>query len=104
MFKDDFIAAIQKKTKIVLTFLSKEDGSNLVRLCAPMDYGPSRHAHNKDDRFHFWDYESDHKNHVLSLLPPQIVDMQFTLKLFDPSEFVTWKTNWFIARDWGRYS
>ena len=104
MYKDDFIAAIQNKTKIRLTFRSKEDGHNLVRLCAPMDYGPSRRANNKDDRFHLWDYESDQKNHVLSLLQNQIVSMEFTSESFDPSEFVTWETNWFVARDWGRYS
>jgi len=104
MYKDDFITAIQNKTKICLTFRSKEDGHNLVRLCAPMDYGPSRRAHNKNDRFHLWDYESDQKNHALSLLPNQIVNMEFISETFDPSEFVTWETNWFVFRDWGRYS
>lgn len=104
MPKDDFIAAIQNKTKINLTFFSKEDGSNLTRLCAPMDYGPSRRAHNKSDRFHMWDYESDQKNHVLSLLPNQIVKMEFTSESFEPSEFVTWSPNWFISRDWGKFS
>lgn len=94
MYKDRFIDAIHKLTKITLTFLSKEDGRRITRLCAPMDYGPSRTAKNKADRFHLWDYESDSKNHVLSLLPDQVIDMQFTDEKFDPSEFVTWKTNW----------
>ena len=54
-----FIAAIHAKNKIRLTFFSKEDGTNMTRLCAPMDYGPSRRAADKQERFHLWDYESD---------------------------------------------
>ena len=104
MSKEKFIEAIQNKTKIKLTFFSKEDGYNITRLCAPMDFGPSRRAHNKDDRFHLWDYESDKKNHVLSLLPNQIANMEFTEESFDPAEFITWPTNWFITRDWGKFS
>lgn len=104
MLEDNFIQAIHSKTKIRLTFASREDGHNLTRLCAPMDFGPSRRAHNQEDRFHFWDYESDQTNHVLSILPNQVVNMEFTSEVFDPSEFVTWQTNWIVARDWGQYS
>ena len=104
MQKAQFIDSIHAKTKINLTFFSKEDGRQLTRLCAPMDFGPSRRAHNKDDRFHLWDYESDQKNHVLSLLPGQVVTMEFLNDEFCPSEFVTWQTNWFVTRDWGVYS
>lgn len=104
MFEDNFIQAIYNKAKIRLTFASQEDGRNLTRLCAPMDFGPSRRAHNQDDRFHLWDYESDQANHVLSILPNQVVGMEFTAEVFDPAEFVTWQPNWIVARDWGQYS
>lgn len=104
MYKGLFTTAIHEQVKIRVTFLSKEDERNITRFCAPMDYGPSRTAKNKDNRFHFWDYESDTRNHVLSLLPEQIINMQFTNEKFDPSEFITWNTNWIIARDWGRFS
>lgn len=104
MYKHDFVNAIHSRQKIRLTFSSKEDGHNLTRLCAPMDFGPSRRAHNQDDRFHLWDYESDQKNHVLSLLPNQIVGMEFTNETFEPADFVTWQPAWFIPRDWGQYS
>jgi hypothetical protein len=102
-----FIGAIHSKNKILLTFFSKEDGSELVRTCAPMDFGPSRRAKDKQDRFHFWDYDSDTRSHTLSLLPQQIVKLEVLLDLFDPSEFVTWSTTtscWFITRDWGAHS
>lgn len=104
MCESNFIRAINDKTKIRLTFSSKSDGKNLIRLCAPMDFGPSRRANNKENRFHLWDYESDEKNHTLSLLPNQIVYMEYLTEKFEPSDFVTWSTNWIVARDWGQYS
>ena len=82
-----FVAAIHSKNKIRLTFYSKEDGIQLVRTCAPMDYGPSRRAANKDDRFHLWDYDSDTKSHTLSLLPNQIVSIDVLPEQFDPAAF-----------------
>lgn len=69
-----------------------------------MDYAPSTRAVDKTPRFHFWDYESDVKRHTLSLLPNQIVKMEFLTTHFEPSEFVTWATNWTVARDWGKFS
>lgn len=102
-----FKQAIDSKSKVRLTFYSQEDGSNLIRICAPMDFGPSRRAINKDDRFHLWDYESDKKNHVLSLLPNQVIDIEILDERFVPSEFITWDVNkspWFYTRSWGQYS
>jgi len=102
--KEEFIAAIHSKSKIRVTFFSKEDGHALSRVCAPMDFGPSRRAADKSDRFHMWDYESDTKNHTLSLLPHQIQSIEVLPEHFDPAEFITWQTNWFVPRDWGQYS
>ncbi|MDQ0966010.1 hypothetical protein QFZ20_001413 [Flavobacterium sp. W4I14] len=104
MYQVNFIAAINAKRKIRLSFFSKQDGTILIRMCAPMDFGPSRRAKNKDDRYHFWDYESDTTNHVLSLLPDQIHHMEFVDDEFDPAEFITWPCNWFALRDWGIHS
>ena len=107
MYKDRFVQAIREKHKVRLTFFSKEDGRPLTRVCAPMDYGPSRRAHDKNDRYHLWDYESDEGKHVLSLKPDQVQGMEPLDDQFDPAEFVTWSTAtspWFVKRDWGRYS
>jgi hypothetical protein len=105
--KEKFIEAIHAKKKIRLTFFSKEDNSQIVRKCAPMDFGPSRRAHDKSDRFHLWDYESDKTNHTLSLLPDQVVSMVVLDEVFEPSGFITWNTKtspWFVPRNWGEYS
>lgn len=105
--KEIFIQAIHSKMKIRLVFFSKEDNQQIVRKCAPMDFGPSRRARDKNDRFHLWDYESDKFNHVLSLLPMQVVQMDVLDEIFDPVEFVKWDTRnspWFVKRDWGGLS
>lgn len=102
--KNQFIAAIHAKKKVRLTFHSKEDNATLVRTCAPMDYGPSSRAHDKSDRFHLWDYDSDKQRHTLSLLSPQVISIQVLEENFDPAEFVNWTTGWHVPRDWGRYS
>ena len=107
MIKDEFIKAINNKKKVSITFYSKEDSGLLKRKCAPMDYGPSRLAKSKNDRFHLWDYESDIRKHTLSLNPQQIKSLEVLEETFDPSEFITWDTKsspWFIKRNWGQYS
>ena len=67
MFQARFVTVIHEKRKIRLTFYSKEDADVVVRTCAPMDYGPSRRARQKDDRYHLWNYESDTGQHPLNL-------------------------------------
>jgi len=100
-----FIEALEGKQRVTLTFVSKDDdGAELVRTCAPMDFGPSSRAADKSDRYHLWDYDSDSGRHTLSLLPIQVVSIELTEDTFDPGEFVAWDTNWHHPRDWGEYS
>jgi len=104
MFKDAFIQAIREKRKVRLTFFSKEDGRNLTRVCAPMDFGPGRKIRDRRDRFWAWDYESDTGQHTLGLPPEQVRTMVVLEDSFDPAEFVTWAPAWIVPRDWGQYS
>jgi len=72
-----------------------------------MDFGPSRRAADKSDRYHLWDFESDTKNHVLSLLPEQVKTIVVDEETFEPSAFITWdtqKSTWYVERDWDNYS
>lgn len=102
---DVFIAGLADLRRVSLTFFSREDGTQLARSCAPMDFGPSRRAKDKSDRYHLWDYDSDTRSHVLGLQPFQIVSIEATNLTFEPAEFVTWSPiEWFYPRDWGAYS
>lgn len=104
---DAFISAIRSKNKVRLTFFSKQDGGEITRTCAPMDFGPSRRAANKVDRFHFWDYDSDTGSHTLSLQAEQISKIEIMPERFEPAAFVTWSTRnspWFVEREWGTFS
>jgi len=104
IMRENFINAIHSKSKVKVTFFSREDGRNLIHQCAPMDFGPSRELRNKADRFHLWDFESDKKSPILGLLIGQIVSIEVQDENFEPCEFITWPPNWFIERDWGTYS
>lgn len=100
MLLQEFISAIRSKNKIRVTFYSKKDQEELTRVCAPMDYGQSRVYKDGKDRFFLWDYDSDAGAHTLSILPEQVINMQFLEECFEPSGFVTWKPNWIVSRDW----
>lgn len=103
----EILSAIEELREVRVTFRSKEDaGAVLVRRCAPMDYGPSTRVHDKSDRYHFWDFESDSaRPHVLSLVASQIISVEVIESLFEPSSFVEWRTSWRIPRTtWGSYN
>lgn len=102
-----FISAIRNKQIVVLRFYSKEDVTIIQRTCAPMDFGPSRRAKIKNDRFHLWDYDSDTRSHILSLSPEQVVEIIVLDEHFNPEDIVTWdtqKSSWFVERNWGDVS
>lgn len=99
-----FIAAIDERELVVVTFASKENGADiLVRTCAPLDFGPSSQAGDRSPRYHLHDYDSDEGPHALSLLPEQVVSIAPTGEDFDPGEFITWDPAWHHPRDWGAY-
>ncbi|MDI6603786.1 MAG: hypothetical protein QME35_01370 [Thermoanaerobacteraceae bacterium] len=104
---EKFLYAINNLLKIRVSFYSKDDAKIITRVCAPMDYGPSRRAKIKNDRFHLWDFESDEKNHVLSLNPDQVKSIEVLEDKFNLEDFITWDLNsspWFYKRDWGKFS
>lgn len=104
-----FIDGIDSQQKVVVTFASKEDdGAELVRTCAPIDFGPSPWMRNKADRYHFWDYDSDSPSgpHRLILVSDQIISIVGTDEEFDPGGFIDREGpyGWFYRRDWGTFS
>lgn len=104
---EQIIQAITNLQEVCVEFSSKEDGGAiLTRRCAPMDFGPSRSAHDQTPRYHFWDFDSDSgASHTLSLPATQIMSVEVLESNFDPSSFVSWKTRWIVARStWGIYN
>lgn len=99
-----FLEALRARRQVLVRFYSSEDNALITRVCAPLDYGPSRRAKDKAPRYHFWDFSSDVKSHTLGLKPNQIASIEPIDQLFDPAQFVTWKPAWFLPRDWGPFS
>ena len=99
-----FLQAITEKKKILVRFQSKEKGM-VQRLCIPFDFGPShRNLKINPDRYHFYDLNSPDGKHTLSILPEQLIEIELLEENFNPADYITWNTNWFIKRDWGIYS
>lgn len=98
--ENDFIRAIHRRTKIIVTFYDKNN-EILTRDCAPMDFGAAKQYKDNKDRFHFWNFKG---KYPLLLLPKQIIDLEFTTILFEPALFVDWVTDWHIKRNWGKAS
>jgi len=102
--KSIFLNAMHTKRKVLIRFYSNDDRTILSRVCAPMDYGPSRRSKDLSDRFHLWDFSSDVQAHTLSLNINQIVSIEQLSDAFDPSQFVSWKPKWTVPRNWGIFS
>lgn len=100
---DILIDAINDKVIVSLSFNSKEKGV-ITRQCIPFDFGPSRRYKDGLDRFHFYDLDSPDGNHILSILPEQIISLTLTTDNFEPKNYINWTPKWFISRDWGIYS
>ncbi|VVB73783.1 Uncharacterised protein [uncultured archaeon] len=102
--KDRLIRAIHAKRKVRVRFFSKEEGTYITRVCAPMDYGRSRHAMDFRNKLHVWDYET---SQPLALDQSHVEELTVLDETFDPAEFVTpelMASPWTVKRDWGTRS
>jgi hypothetical protein len=103
---NNFIKAISEKKLVKISFDSQEKGV-IERTCVPFDFGPSKRKMNPNpERYHFYDLDSPEKEHTLSILPEQLLELEILETTFDPKDYITWPApyDWFIARDWGTYS
>ncbi len=101
--KNIFLDAIHKKLILVVTLNSKEKGI-ITRRCIPFDFGPSRRAKDQSNRYHFYDLDSPDGRHTLSILPNQLLKLEFTGEQFNPRDYIDWEPQWFVPRDWGALS
>lgn len=98
--KEIFIRAINEK-KIVKVKVNTDNKGIIVRNCVPFDYASGKLP---GIRYHFYDLDSPDGSHNLSILPIQLLDIELTKNTFDPKDYVKWKPNWTIPRDWGEFS
>ncbi len=98
-----FLKAIYERRVVEIIFNSIEKGI-IKRKCIPYDYGPSRIYSDNRDRYHFYDLNSPEGKHNLAILPEQLLKIEMLNDVFEPSRYVTWRSRWFIPRDWGIYS
>ena len=104
MIKDSFLQAIREKKVVRIKFKSKEKGE-VIRKCIPFDYGPSRREKIKVDKFHFYDLDSPDGSHNLSIVGDQLLSLDILDETFNPATYVTWSpVQWFVKREWGRFS
>jgi hypothetical protein len=104
-YLSQFTNAIHSLNKVQVTFNAKKYGGlKITRLCAPMDYSLSKIYKDKEERYHFWDFQGTGKTHNLSLLESEIIEIKPIEDKFKPESFVSWTTNWSIKRDWGSFS
>ena len=101
---DIFIEAIKEKKLVEVTFYSKKDKTNRTRKCIPFDYAPSKRVKIPIEKYQLFDLDSPSGNHNLALEESQIINLCKLDESFEPSEYISWETNWEIDRDWGEYS
>ncbi|MBX3210949.1 MAG: hypothetical protein KF850_02855 [Labilithrix sp.] len=102
-----FLDAIAAKRRLSVRFHSKKLGREVVRVCAPLDFGPLRGAIEPVDHYQLWDLEGRRKPLNIPLLESEIVSMTALDETFDPASIITWNFKpgaWRIARDWGELS
>ncbi|HVP97629.1 hypothetical protein [Methanoregula sp.] len=101
--QDIFLKAIHEKRIVIIEVNSFEKGV-IQRKCVPYDFGPSRKFRDGFNRYHFYDLNSPEGSHNLSILPEQLLNIQITDEKFHPRDYVNWKPNWYVKRDWGECS
>jgi hypothetical protein len=102
-----FLDAIAAKRRLSVRFFSRKEKRELVRVCAPLDFGPLRGALENVDHYQLWDLEGKKKPHNLALLEADILEMIPLEETFEPAEIITWvfKPNaWRVPRDWAEFS
>jgi hypothetical protein len=102
-----FLEAIAAKRRLSVRYFDRKLDREVVRVCAPLDFGPLRGPSDGADRYQFWDLESKKRPFNVAVVASEIAEMTLLAAFFDPAAFITWafKPNaWHIKRDWGPFS
>src|SRR5271155_3002077 len=102
-----FLEAIATRHRLSVRFLHRTDRREVVRVCAPLDFGPLRGAVNRSDVYQLWDLEAKRKPFNLALAETDVVSMTRLQETFEPAAIIRWAFKphaWHVARDWAEFS
>lgn len=102
-----FLDAIAAKRRLSVRFFNRKLDQEMVRICAPLDFGPLRGATDTEPRYQLWDLEGKRKPLNLPVLEADVVSMTPLDDTFEPAEIITWAFKpgaWVIPRDWAEFS
>jgi len=101
-----FLEAIAARRKLSVRFFNKAK-EEVVRICAPLDYGPLRGSPDVADRYQLWDLDAKRKPFNVTLLEEEVLGMTAQDDTFDPATIITWAFKphaWRVPRDWAEFS
>ncbi|HQY65458.1 MAG: hypothetical protein IPF92_22430 [Myxococcales bacterium] len=102
-----FLAALETKHHVTVTFFHAKAGGERVVTCAPLDFGPLRGAHDARPRYQLWDVGAKRPPFNVTILPGDLRSIAQLETTFDPAAIIRWdfKPNaWSHPRDWGQFS
>ena len=105
-----FLDALAAKRRLSVRFVAKtgpKAGREMVRICAPLDFGPLRGSTDTEPRYQFWDLEGKKKPLNIPLREGEILGMTLLDETFEPAEIITWAFKpgaWLVPRDWAEFS
>jgi hypothetical protein len=102
-----FLDAIAAKRRLSVRFFNQKLGREMVRICAPLDFGPLRGGVDAAPRYQFWDLDGRRKPLNIPVLAADLVSMTLLDETFKPAEIITWAFKpkaWLVPRDWAEFS
>jgi len=102
-----FLDAIATRHRLTVRFFHRKENREVVRVCAPLDYGPLRGAKSSVDVYQLWDLEAKRKPYNLAIAEADLVSIARLDETFEPAAIITWAFKphaWHVARDWAEFS
>jgi hypothetical protein len=104
-----FLEALATRHRLSVRFfeMTGKARREVVRVCAPLDFGPLRGAVSRADVYQLWDLEAKRKPFNVVIAEADIVSMTPLDATFEPSKIITWAFKphaWHVPRDWAEFS
>ncbi len=102
-----FLDAIVTRHRLSARFFHRKEQREVVRACAPLDYGPLRGAKDGASVYQLWDLEAKRKPYNVTIAEADLREVTRLDETFDPAAIITWAFKphaWHVARDWAEFS